>query len=493
MTFLSQAIGWFYEYFIFYYGLTLLFTYLLLTFFSVIAIRGYIKRNSYTQNDTIVFSPFAPGISVIAPAYNEEITIVANVHSLLTLNYVNFEVIIINDGSTDTTLEKLISEFKLVPVAFSYKEKVATMPVRGFFKSTDLAFAKLLVIDKENGKSKADGSNAGVNAAVFPYFVCTDVDCILHKDTLAELMRPIIQEPYKKVLAVGAPLRIVNSCDVDGGNMVRMRPPRAILPRFQEVEYIRAYILSKMGWSLLNAVPNVSGGLGLFDTEIAIQAGGYSPTSFAEDQDLISRMIRFCCIQKINYCIRYIPKTLCWTEGPVTMGAYIRQRTRWGQGLIQLVAVHFKVFFNPRYKALGLIVFPYNFFFEFLAPIIELCGFIYMVVLIVLGVINWPFALLILTFVYSYAVLISTIAILWDQLTFRSYSTWREALGLCLMPFFELFIYHPLAVFSSLRGYLFYIIRKKQVWGNMARRGFKNNDIGSSNVLIIQPAINKVN
>jgi cellulose synthase/poly-beta-1,6-N-acetylglucosamine synthase-like glycosyltransferase len=491
MTFLSQAIGWFYEYFIFYYGMTLLVSYLMLVFFSVLAIRGYVKRSSYTDNDTIVFSPLAPGISVIAPAFNEELTIVANVHSLLTLNYVNFEVIIINDGSSDRTLEKLVAEFKLIPTEFSYKEKVGTRPVRGFYKSTDIAFAKLLVIDKENGKSKADGSNAGINAAVFPYFVCTDVDCILHKDTLAELIRPIIQEPSRKVLAVGAPLRMANSCDIDGGNMVRMRPPTSILPRFQEVEYIRAYILSKMGWSMLNAVPNVSGGLGLFDTEIALQAGGYNAASFAEDQDLVSRMIRFCCMQKIKYCIRYIPKTLCWTEGPVTVKSYVCQRTRWGQGLIQLISVHFKVFFNPKYKNLGLVVFPYNFFFEFLAPIIEVVGLIYLVSLCISGVINWPFALLILLFVYSYSVLISTIAILWDQLTFRSYTTWREALGLCLMPFLEMFIYHPLALYSSLRGYVFFLIRKKQVWGDMDRRGFECNQAKLNKAMLAHSIINK--
>jgi len=436
------------------------------------SIRGYLKRNSYTKNDTIVYSPIAPGVSVIAPAYNEELTIIANVHSLLTLNYVNFEVIIINDGSTDSTLEKLIAEFKLEVIDFSYEEKIQTQPVKQFFKSTDLAYSKLLVIDKENGKSKADGSNAGVNAAVFPYFICTDVDCILHKDTITELIRPIIQEPKRKVLAVGAPLRMANSCDIDGGNMVRMRPPKSWLPRFQEVEYIRAYMLSKMGWSLVNSVPNVSGGLGLFDTEIAIQAGGYDHQSFAEDQDLISRMIRFCCTQKIKYCIRYIPKTLCWTEGPESLKTFVRQRTRWGQGLIQLVVKHIKVFLNPRYKNLGMVVFPYNFFFEFLAPIVELIGIIYVVVLACLGMINWPYALLILAFAYSYSVLMSTIAILWDQLTFRSYRTWREAIALCLMPFFETFFYHPLVLFCAIRGYIYYMIGKRQVWGDMERKGF---------------------
>lgn len=465
-------LAWFYEYFVFFYGLVLFLSYLFLVFLSLFAIRAYLKRNEYTDNDTIIYSPLAPGISVIAPAYNEELTIISNVRSLLTLNYVHFEVIIINDGSTDRTLELLIEEFELISVDFAYEDKIATQPVIGFYKSTNPAFSKLLVIDKENGKSKADGSNAGVNAAIYPYFLCTDVDCILHKDTLVELMKPIIQEPKRKVISVGGPLRMANSCDFEDGELVRMRPPKGLIPRFQEIEYIRAYMLSKMGWSLINAVPNVSGGLGLFNTEIAIRGGGYNYKSFAEDQDLIMRMIQYCCQEKIKYAIRYIPKTVCWTEGPPTVKVFVRQRTRWGQGLLQLMVTHKKMFLNPRYKRAGMIVFPYNFFFEFIAPIIEITGIAYMVFLAINGLINWPFAIIVFVFAYSYSVLMSIIAILWDQLSFRNYKTWGEALALCIMPFFELFIFHPLVLFSGIRGYLFYILGKRDKWGDMQRRGF---------------------
>src|SRR5690554_4585697 len=468
-------IAWFFEYIVFFYGLGLFLSYLLLVFLSIIAIRAYLKRDTYTDNENIVYSPLAPGISVIAPAYNEELSIVSNVRSLLTLNYVHYEVIIINDGSTDKTLELLIQEFDLVKVEFSYEEKIATQPVKQFFKSTNPAFSKLLVIDKENGKSKADGSNDEINAAIYPYFVCTDVDCILHKNTLVELVRPIIQENKKTVIAVGGPLRMVNSCEIEDGELVRMKPPRSIIPRFQEVEYIRAYMLSKMGWSLINAVPNVSGGLGLFNTEIAIRGGGYNYKSYAEDQDLIMRMIQYCCQEKIKYAIRYIPKTVCWTEGPPTVNVFVRQRTRWGQGLLQLMLNHKKMFLNPKYKRAGLIVFPYNFFFEFIAPIIEVAGIIYMTILLLNDMINWPFALIVFLFAYSYSVLMSMIAILWDQLSFKNYHTWKEALALCIMPFFELFIFHPLVLYSGFRGYIFYMIGKRDKWGDMQRKGFSQN------------------
>jgi len=300
------------------------------------------------------------------------------------------------------------------------------------------------------------------------------VDCILHKDTLVELIRPIIQESRRKVIAVGAPLRMANSCDFEGGELIRMRPPKSLIPRFQEIEYIRAYLLSKMGWSLINAVPNVSGGLGLFNTEIAIKGGGYDYKSYAEDQDLIMRMIQYCCQEKIKYGIKYIPKTQCWTEGPPTLKAFVRQRTRWAQGLLQLMITHKKMFLNPRYKQAGLIVFPYNFFFEFIAPIIEICGILYMVVLAVTDNINWPFAIIVLAFAYIYSVSMSIIAILWDQISFKNYKTWGEAVGLCLTTFIELFIFHPIVLFSGIRGYIYYLLGRRDKWGDMQRKGFDN-------------------
>ncbi|MCM5528104.1 glycosyltransferase [Parasegetibacter sp. NRK P23] len=462
-----------YEQSVFVYGMTLLFTYAVLAILSMLAVRAYARRNRYYQEDILMGSPLAPGITVLAPAFNEGLTIIYNVRSLLTLNYSRYEIIIINDGSTDDTLAQLISEFELEPIEFAYNARIQTKPVRKFYKSSNPAYAKLMVIDKVNGKSKADAVNAGINAAAFDYFLCSDVDCILHKDTMQELIKPVIQEKKKRVIAVGATLRLANSCEFDEGVMVRMRPPKNLLARFQEVEYIRSFVLGKMGWSVLNAVPNVSGGLGMFDKEVAIKCGGYDHASFGEDMELITRMCRYALDNQIDYAIKYIPKTLCWTEGPASVKIFMRQRTRWARGLAQLMFAHFKMFLNPRYKRMGLIVVPYNFFFELIAPIIEVTGIIYYIVMAVLGYINWPFALLLLAFVYTYSVMITTVAIVWDQLTFRYYKTWKEVGLLCLTPFLEFLLYHPLVVFFSLRGYYYFLTGKKSTWGNMQRQGFK--------------------
>ncbi len=484
----------FYEGFVFIYGTALLLFYATLAILSFIGINKYHRKNQYTDYNKVLQSPLAPGISVIAPAFNEGITIISNVRSLLTLNYPRFEVIIINDGSTDDTLEKLITEFSMVEVEFAYNEKIVTRPVRRIFKSTNIAYEKLMVIDKENGKSKADASNAGINAAAFDYFLCTDVDCIIEKDTLLKLIKPFMDEENKKVkeigdpcpecgyvhveeesrrvIATGATLRIANSCEVDEGVITRVRAPKRWLPRFQEMEYIRAYVLGKMGWSLINCVPNVSGGLGLFDKEIATKAGGYDHKSFAEDMDLVTRMVTYMVDNKIKYSIRYIPTSQCWTEGPPNLKIFGRQRARWGRGLAQMMTIHSKVIFNPRYGQMGLVVFPYTLFFEFLAPLIEFTGIIYYIYIIATDQINWHYATILILFVYTYSVMITTLAILWDQLTFRYYKTWREVLSLSTMAFLEPLIYHPLIVFYALKGYYNFIVNKKLIWGNMQRQGF---------------------
>ncbi len=488
-------VGVIFQNIVFVYGLAMILVYAALAILSNIGVRLFKKRSRFTDYSLLLDSPLTPGISVIAPAFNEGVTIISNVRSLLTLNYTKFEVIIVNDGSTDDTLEKLINEFQLVEVDFAYNERIITRPVKRMFKSTNIAYEKLLVIDKVNGKSKADASNAGINAAAFPYFLCTDVDCILEKDTLLRMIHPFmaeqqqqtkevgdpcpecgfvhVEEDSMRVIASGATLRIVNSSEVDEGVMVRERPPSRYLPRFQEMEYIRAYVLGKMGWSMINAVPNVSGGLGLFDKDVAIKAGGYDHQSFAEDMDIVTRMCGYMLDNKLKYSIRYIPTTQCWTEGPPNMKIFSRQRTRWGRGLAEIVTIHRNLIFNPRYKRLGMIVLPYNLLFEFLAPVVEALGIIFYIYLILTNQVNWEYAKILLIFIYLYSIMITTLAICWDQLTYPYYRTAKEVVGLALMALLEPIFYHPLIVFFALRGYFYFLIGKKTSWGNMQRQGFR--------------------
>lgn len=469
----------FYEYFVFFYTTSLFLSYIMLAILSFIAISKYKGYNSDLDDTAIMASPLTPGISVVAPAYNESATIISNVRSLLTLNYPLFEVIIINDGSKDDTLEKLIKEFELVETPYAYIDKLKSKPVKRLFKSTNPAFSILTVVDKENGGTKADASNAGINASSFPYYLCTDVDCILDRNTLLKMIKPILNST-KRVIAVGAVLRMSNSCDIDEGIITRVRPPRGLVARFQEMEYIRAYLLSKMGWSLINCVPNVSGGLGLFDKEVSVRAGGYDPLSHAEDMDLITRMVAYMVNNNQKYAITYIPLSCCWTEGPPNLQILYRQRTRWARGLVQLFIVHRKILFNRRYKNMGLVVYPYAMLYELLAPVIEAIGWIFFIFLILFGKVNWNMALFILLYSYTFSVMVSTMVILWDQITFKYYKTTWEVIKLIFMTIIEPFLYHPLIMYFAIRGYISFFTQKSFEWGAMTRQGFDDSSSETS-------------
>lgn len=465
----------FFEYYIFFYASSMFLLYIVLGALSLVAIRRYNTYNSRLDDDIILKSPLAPGISVIAPAYNEEKTIIVNVHSLLTLNYPTFEVVIINDGSKDKTLELLVEEFELVETPFAYVERIKTKPFKRIFKSTNPEYSKLTVVDKVNGGTKADASNAGINASQYPFFVCTDVDCILERNTLLKMIKPILNST-KRVVGVGASLRMSNSCDVEDGVITRVRPPRRLIPRFQELEYMRAYLFGKMGWSLINAVPNISGGLGLYDKEVAVNAGGYDGASHAEDMDLMTKVAAYMINNKEPYKIEYIPISCCWTEGPPNINILMRQRVRWATGLAQLFYVHRKILFNPRYKKLGLVVFPVNLFYEFLAPIIEALGIVYFILLLLKGDVNWSTVGYIFFYSYSFGIFIGTMVLFYDNYVKRQYRTLREYLSLWILPFIEPFFYHLLLVFFTMKGYFNFFTGKEMQWGTMTRQGFDPKD-----------------
>lgn len=477
-----------FEYFVFIYASCLILFYMILAVFSIVKIIRYKTYTSKLDEQFLMKSPLTPGISVIAPAYNEEKSIIVNVKSLLTLNYPLFEVIIINDGSTDNTLQRLIDVFELEETPYAYLEKIQTQPFKRIFKSRNEEFSKLTVVDKENGGTKADASNAGINASQYPYFLCTDVDCILKRNTLLKMIKPILNSTVK-VIGVGATLRMSNSCDIHDGIIERVRPPKALIPRFQEMEYLRAYLFNKMSWSLVNCVPNVSGGLGLFDREVAINAGGYDGYSHAEDMDMLTKMAAHQINNNREYAIEYIPVSCCWTEGPPNLNILARQRIRWATGLIQVFFVHRKILFNPHYKRLGMVVFPFAFLFDFLAPIIETLGLLYFLFLIGQDAVNWSTAGYIFLYSYSFTIMVGTLAILLDNYVQKQYQTAGEIVKLWLMILIEPFIYHPMLIYFSLRGYFNFLTSREMEWGTMTRQGFENKARPAGKTIKPQPHV----
>jgi biofilm PGA synthesis N-glycosyltransferase PgaC len=382
--------GFLFAHVIFILTLILFGSYLMLGIFSAIALRKYLRKNSYVNYNSLVLSPLSPKISIIAPAYNESKSIIDNVRTLLSLYYNNFEVILVNDGSTDNTFEKIKDEYELTRVNYFFDYRIPCERIRGVYKSKNPSYNRLTVIDKNNG-GKADSLNAGINICQSSLFVSIDADSIIEPDSILKLVKPFLEEKEKKVIGAGGVIRIVNSCEVERGHIREIRLPRQMLPRLQVLEYTRAFLLGRMAWSQLDGLMLISGAMGIFDRETVIKAGGYSIKTVGEDMELVIRMRRHMAEEGKKYEVTYIPDPLCWTEVPSDIKSMKKQRTRWTRGLVDSLRIHRRIFFNRKYGSLGLLGYPYWFFFEWLSPLIAFSGFIYTIYLIITNALNWPF------------------------------------------------------------------------------------------------------
>lgn len=473
---------YFFTYLIYFYASSLALFYLALMIMSYFNTARY--RFRYTKKEEGYLKDYpdeAPGISIVAPAFNEEVIIIDSIHSLLSLDYPNFEVIIVNDGSKDETLDLMIKEFSLEEVPYYYAYKVYCKPVKRLLRSTNPLYNKLIVVDKENGGTKADAMNAGVNVAQFDYFINTDVDCILAEDTLSKIILPVLDSD-KQVIAVGATMRMVNGCTIDKGRITRVKPPNRLIPLFQETEYLRSYLVAKMGWSMVNAIPNVSGGFGLFDTAVVIASGGFDSASHAEDMDMTTRMVAYMRENQKPYRIVQCPYSLCWTEGPPNVKVLYRQRTRWGRGMLQFIIDHRRFLFNKNYGRLGFLVMPYILFFEFLAPIIEFAGLLFLVFLLITNQINYDTFWMMILYAYLIGLSVSVITVSYDLFLGKLYKKFWEYLKLVLFSTLEAILYHPLVVLFTLRGYIQYLTRSNFKWGQMTRQGFSPSNKANNTI-----------
>lgn len=457
------------------YSLVLLSCYIFIAAFSMGEIRNYLRKNSFTDYGVLAGSRQAPSISILAPAYNEGANIIENVRSLLSINYTNLEVIIINDGSKDDSLSKLIEVYDLYKADFFINGQIETKEVRGVYRSRKVVYRKLIVVDKQNG-GKADALNVGINVSSNDYIVCIDVDCILEQDAILKLAKPFLENTKERVIATGGVIRIANSCIVENGRLLKVKLPRQFLPRVQTLEYIRAFLLGRMAWSRLNGLLLISGAFGAFDKEIVIKCGGYNHKTVGEDMELVVRMRRYMQENGIAHKVSFIPDPLCWTEAPSTFKILGRQRNRWTRGTIETLQIHKVMFFNPKYGLLGMISYPYWFFFEFLAPLVEFFGFIAFIVFACFGLVQWSFFLGLLLFIFSFGFLYSVFAILMEVLTYNQYKTNRNLLLLILTAFLEPLIFHPFVVWSAIKGNID-LLRKKNSWGEMTRKGFTKEKV----------------
>jgi cellulose synthase/poly-beta-1,6-N-acetylglucosamine synthase-like glycosyltransferase len=458
------------SYGIFFYSIFLLSFYLFIAIYSIGETIKHLRKNSFTDFRVLAASPLAPSVSIIAPAYNEGPTIIENVKSLLSIFYINLEVIVINDGSSDDSLQKLISAYELELTDHFVIPALKSKPIKGIYKSSNPLYKKLIVIDKVNG-GKADALNAAINIAANDYIVSIDVDCILEQDALLKIVKPLMDDNSARVIASGGVVRIANSCEIEDGNLVKVKLPKKYLPRVQTLEYIRAFLFGRMAWTRLNGLLLISGAFGAFDKSLVIRCGGYNTNTVGEDMELVVRMRRYMQKRKEPYSVKYIPDPLCWTEAPTSYKVLGRQRNRWMRGTMETLWAHKTMFFNPRYGLMGMISFPYWVFFEMLAPAVEFLGLLSLVVMIFTGLIQWKFFLAVLYFIICFGLLYSSFALLMEVMTYHQYKRRIDIMKLLMAAISEPFLFHPFVMWSSIRGIVDYF-RKKKDWGDMTREGF---------------------
>ncbi len=408
-----------------------------------------------------------PPISVLVPAYNESATIEASLTAILTLDYRTYEVVVINDGSKDDTLERLRAAFDLYEVPRIHPESVKTMPIRGQYRSRTRP--RLLVIDKENG-GKADALNAGINAARWPLVIAVDADTLIEPDAMIRLTRPFLLG--RNVAAVGGTVRVANGSVVKDGRVLDARVPHRFLPGVQVVEYLRAFLFGRMGWNRLGGNLIISGAFGLFRKDYLLAIGGYSKDSVVEDFDVVVRLHRYLLEQKIPYIVTFVPDPVAWTEVPDTGRVLGSQRERWHRGLLLTMWQYRSMLFNPRYGRVGMLAIPFFTFGEGLAPLVEVTGYVATIAGLALGIIDVPFALLFVLVAWGYGMLLSVWAVVLEEIGFRRYERWSDLLRLLVYATLENFGYRQRTVWWRLRAFVSAFRRGRQGWGEMVRKGF---------------------
>lgn len=462
--FLSSFVTWF-ELAMLGYFLAVNSLYLWFSGFAYVALMKHRRRWTARELGTVMRSPATPGISIIVPAFNEEQGIIATVRSLLSLNYPQFEILVVSDGSTDGTLPVLQETFGLFRAPGSYEARLQTAPVRGIYRS--LAIREIVAIDKVNG-GKADSINAGLNAARFPLVCVIDADSVIEEHALTRAVLPFLEDPT--TIAAGGIVRIGNGCTLDHGRVTDVRAPATWLARFQVVEYLRAFLAARVTHSAFNSLLIVSGAFGVFKRDIVTAAGGLRTDTVGEDMELVVRLHRYCRDREQPYRIVFQPDPVVWTEAPETLAGLARQRNRWQRGTLQVLAAHSGMMGNPKYGRIGLLALPYYAIFETIGPVVELAGLVMTGVGLAFGLLDWPIAQLFLLAAILYGTMISIASVLLEELSFRRYLHVTDVFKLLAAAVLENFGYRQLTTWWRLRGSLDFW-RGRTGWGVMARKG----------------------
>jgi cellulose synthase/poly-beta-1,6-N-acetylglucosamine synthase-like glycosyltransferase len=429
-------------------------------------VTRHLRRRRHFGGEATFASPLTPGISVILPAFNEETGIVESVRSLLSLRYPKLELIVVDDGSSDGTLARLRDAFDLVPVRKALRGGVETRPIAATYVSR--RHPELVALKKENG-GKADALNAGVNVARHEFVCAVDADAIIEERALLQIALPILDDP-DLVAATGGIVRIANGCTVDHGRVTQVRLPRSRLATLQVVEYFRAFLIGRVGWSRLNALLIISGAFGLFRRSLVEAVGGWWTGTVGEDVELVVRLHRYLREREEDYRIAFVPDPVCWTEAPEDLRTLGRQRRRWQRGLAQTLWRHKRLVGNPHYGALGLLAFPYSLVVELLGPLLAIAGPPITIVFWATGRLSTLFLVAFLTVSVLLGILLSVAALGLEEFSFRRHPRSREVARLVAYALLENVGYRQLNDLWRVIAFVD-LARRRHAWGEQRRRG----------------------
>lgn len=424
-------------------------------------------RASRLREWWLLTSEATPPVTLLVPGYNEEATIVESLRSMLTLRYPEYEIIVVNDGSKDRTLDCLIEAFGLRPVKRAIPRRVGYQPVRGIYATPDLP--NLLVIDKQNG-GKADALNAAMDLATHPYVCSVDADSLLDSDALMRAMRPFIDHP-DTTMAVGGTIRVANGCTVRAGQVLEVRPPRRWVELFQAVEYLRAFLLTRMAWTRSESVTIISGAFGIFRRETLLELGGYEHGTVGEDMELVVRMHRWAAEKGLWHAVSHVPDPVCWTEAPSTLNILSRQRTRWQRGLCDTLWRHRDMILRPRYGPVGMIALPSFLLFDILSPLLEMLGLLLVPLCYAAGILSWEFFVAYCIVVFAFGMCLSLCSMIMAEFSLQHHRRVGDLVRLGLGAIVENLGYRQLNSWWRVKG-IWQFLRNKKGWGDMPRRGF---------------------
>ena len=440
--------------------------YTILMLLSLRATWVHMRQMACQGLDALRRSPFTPAVTIIIPAWNEQGVIVNTVNSALQADYPRFQVIVVDDGSTDLTLDRLVHHYGLLETERAHHFGIPTAPFRAYYINPKIPH--LLVVSKVRG-GKPDALNAGINLCPTPYFCNLDADCLLERDALLRLMDPIVNAAVETVVSGGI-VRILNGCETKDGRVLKVRLPRTWLERFQVVEYLRSFLFGRTGWHLLGGTLIVSGAFAIFHRATVIEAGGFSRDTVTEDMDMVVQLHQWAAENNRQIRMSFTSDTVCWTECPSTLTMLAHQRRRWQLGLCQTLWKHSQMLFGTQYGIVGWLSFPFHSYIEGMGAAVEFLGYFLIPLGIFLGMVPPGLLLLFILLGIVYGGFLSVGAVLLEELTYRRYPRLRDLLTLLAFAVLENFGYRQLVLFYRFQGTMKFLARHRR-WETVAHVG----------------------